>query len=642
MQPFDMQAVAADFNRATQAHGAGRIADAQAIYLDILGRAPNHVGALHLLGVCHFQQGRFAEGLPWVEKALAFKPDYVEAHNNLGNGLKALRRFDEAIVHYRRAIELQPGFGDGFNNLGVALMENGKPQEAWPQFEKALSLLPARPDVLNNAGAALSRLGRHAEALDLLRAAVASQPRYADAHNNLGGVLREMGRHDEALASFAHAIEIRPDYVAALYNHGNALASLQRPLEALASYDRALAREPDNLEVLNNRGIVLQTLGRPEEAIASLDRAVALDPTRAEPLCNRANSYRDLHQFDAALADYGQAIAARGDYPEAAFNRSVLHLLRGDYAAGWPDYEERWRFPKFIANSAGHLTAEVIARLTLRPERAALAGKRCLVVGEQGLGDQIMFASMLGELMRDAAEVTCLVDRKLAGLLQRSLPGARIGDIVQIGSEPLGGIDHLLAIGSLAYAYRRTAADFSGAPYLTPDPKKTEAWRARLGIEAGRRVVGLSWRGGTALSNGASRSLTLEALLPALDAVPARFVGLQYGDVAEEVAAFNARHGRDIICLPREEIESFDDLAALVSALDGVLSVQTALIHLCGALGRDCVTLVPRQPEWRYGLTAETAPWYRSVRLVRQGSDGDWAPVVARAAALLRDRMAGS
>ncbi len=603
-----MQAVAADFNRATQAHGAGRIEDAEAIYLDILRRAPGHAGALHLIGVCHFQRGRFVEGIPWVEKALAVKPDFADAHNNLANAFKALGRLEEALASYDRALAAQPGYAAAHYNRANALAMLRRFDEALAGYDRVLAL------AANNA----------------------------DAHNNRGIVLQELGRLDEALAAFARAIELRPDLVSAYYNQGNALAAADQPLQALASYDRALALEPGYVAALNNRGNALEALSRPNEALASYDQALAVNPRWAEALCNRANVLRDFHRFDEASRSYDEALTVRSDYPEAIFNRSIMGLVRGDFAAGWNDYEERWRYPKFIANSAGHLTSDLIARLTLRPERAALAGKRCLVVGEQGLGDQVMFASLLGELIGDAAEVTCLVDRKFASLLQRSLPGARVGDIAQIGSEPLDGIDHLLAIGSLAYAYRRTAADFSGAPYLTPDSQKIQAWRARLGMGEGRRVIGLSWRGGTALSNGASRSLTLETLLPALDAVPARFVSLQYGDVAEEVAAFNARHGRDVICLPREEIESFDDLGALVSALDGVLSVQTALIHLCGALGRDCVTLVPRQPEWRYGLTAETMPWYRSVRLVRQGSDGDWAPVVMRAAALLRDRLAGS
>ena len=608
MQPSDMQAIAADFNRATQAHGAGRIDDAEAIYLDILRRAPGHAGALHLIGVCHFQRGRFVEGIPWVEKALALKPDFADAHNNLANAFKALGRLEEALASYDRALAAQPGYAAAHYNRANALATLRRYDDALACYDRVLAL------AANNA----------------------------DAHNNRGIVLQELGRLDEALVAFARAIELRPDLASAHYNQGNVLAAADRPLEALASYDRALSFAPDYVAALNNRGNVLETLQRPNDALASYEKALAVNPRWAEALSNRANVLRDFHRFDEALRGYDQALMVRPDYPEATFNRSIMHLLRGDFAAGWNDYEERWRYPKFIANSAGHLTADIIARLTLRPERAALAGKRCLVVGEQGLGDQVMFASLLGDLMRDAAEVTCLVDRKLAGLLQRSLPSLRVGDIAQIGAEHLDGIDQVLALGSLAFAYRRTAADFPGTPYLTPDPEKVEAWRGRLGRGDGRPLVGLSWRGGTAISNGASRSMALETLLPALDGIPASFVSLQYGDVAEEVAAFNARHGRDVICLPREEIESFDDLAALICALDGVLSVQTALIHLCGALGRDCVTLVPRQPEWRYGLTAETMHWYRSVRLVRQGVDGDWLPVVARAAALLRERLAVS
>jgi len=635
--PADLQALSADFNRAMQLQGAGRLADAQALYQNILARAPGHVGALHLLGVCHFQQGRFAEGVPLVEKALALKPDYAEAHNNLGNGLKALRRIDEAIAHYHRALDIRPDFADVRNNLGVALTEVGRQEEALPHFDRALALAPNRADTLNNAAATLARLGRHAEAIALLEKSVALQPRYADAYNNFGGVLRELGRHEEALAKFDQALAIRPDYVAALYNRGNGLAALNRNEEALASYDRAIALDPNHAPSYNNRGIVLQALMRPDQAIASLDRAIALDPARAESWCNRANAYRDTHRFDAALDDYRQAIAARGDYPEALFNRSILHLLCGDFAQGWREYEQRWRFDKFIARSSGSLSRRVIDRMQLAPERSAFMGRRCLVVGEQGVGDQVMFASLLDDLRRDAAAVTCLCAGKLRGLFARSFPDIRFVDIDQAADGLLDAVDVVVAIGSLAHAYRQSSADFPGGAYLRPAPEKVAAWRQRLGAGDGRRVIGLSWRGGTAETRGAGRSLGLEGLLPLLRSVDARFVSLQYGDVATEVAAFNARHGQDIVCFPPGEIDLFDDLAPLVAATDGVLSVQTALIHLCGAIGHSCLTLVPRQPEWRYGISGETMPWYGSVRLLRQGADGDWAPLIAQAAARIAD-----
>lgn len=641
MQPADLQAVSADFNRAMQLQGAGRLADAQALYQDILVRAPGHVGALHLLGVCHFQQGRFAEGVPLVEKALAFKPDYAEAHNNLGDGLKALRRVDEAIAHYHRALEIRPDFADVQNNLGVALAEVGRHDEALPHFERAMALAPNRADTLNNAAATLARLGRHTEAIALLEKALALQPRYADAYNNFGGVLRELGRHEEALAKFDQALAIRPNYVATHYNRGNCLAALHRYEEALASYDSAIALDPSQAPSFNNRGIVLQALQRPDAAIASLDRAIALDPARAESWCNRGNAYRDLHSFNQSLADYGRAIALREDYPEAIFNRSILHLLRGDIAPGWRDYEQRWRFEKFIARSAGPLPRAVIDRLHLAPERADLAGRRCLVAGEQGVGDQIMFASLLADLRRDAAAVTCLCVGKLLGLFARSFPDIHFIDAEDAAQVGLEGFDIVVALGSLAHVYRRSAADFPATAYLRPTPEKIVRWRQRLGIEHGRPVVGLSWRGGTVETRGAGRSLGLEDLLPVLRSVDARFVSLQYGDVAMEVATFNARHEQNIVCFPPGEIERFDDLAPLVAATDGVLSVQTALIHLCGAIGHSCLTLVPRQPEWRYGISGETMPWYGSVRLLRQGADGDWGPLVAQAAESLRIRFAG-
>lgn len=514
-----------------QVHGAGRLAEAQALYGAIIARAPGHAGALHLLGVCHFQQGRFAEGVPLVERALSLKPDYVEAHNNLANALRALGRQDDAVIHYDRALALQP------------------------------------------------------------------------------------------------------NYPAAHYNRGNALMALRRPIEALEAYDRALALEPGNPQISNNRGLALQELQRPEEALASFERALALAPTLAEAHVNRANLLRDLHRFEPAIASYSQALALKPDYAEAAFNRGILHLLRGDFAAGWPDYERRWQFARFAQRADNGLPPALIARLVLCPERETFKGRRCVVLGEQGIGDQVMFAGLLRDLERDAAGVTCLCNDRLVKLLALSFPTIEFLPLRMAASASFAESDVVVAIGSLAHAYRRSAVAFSREPYLTASDAAVEKWRRRLG-EDPRPKIGVSWRGGTADTRSAARSLALDQLLPLFANAGLRFVSLQYGDVADEVRDFAAAHGVALESFPQGDIEDFDDLAGVIANLDSVVSVQTALIHLCGALGKECLTLLPRQPEWRYGVTEETMPWYGSVRLLRQGPEEKWGAVAARAASL--------
>ncbi len=555
--------------------------------------------------------------------------------------MQAAARFVEAETLCADILAATPDHAGALHLLAICHFRQGRFAEGVALAERVLALEPGDAEVHNNLANGLKALGRLPEALAHYERAVSLRPTYLAAYNNLGSALKDAGRPDAALVCFERALALRPDDAATLYNRGNLLAFLGRRDEALASYDRAIAAAPQHVQLLANRGRLLQIMARHGEAAGSFSRALALAPDRADLMTARGNAYRDDHLFDRALADYGDALARCAGDPEVLFNRSILHLLRGDFAQGWREYEQRWRFDKFIARSSGSLPRRVIDRLQLAPERSAFVGRRCLVVGEQGVGDQVMFASVLADLRRDAAAVTCLCTGKLRGLFARSYPDIEFVDVDHAADGLCDAAEIVVAIGSLAHAYRQSAADIPGAAYLRPAPEKVAAWRQGLGADSGRPVIGLSWRGGTVETRGAGRSLGLEDLLPLLRAVEARFVSLQYGDVAAEIAAFNDRHGQDILCVPAGEIDQFDDLAPLVAATDGVLSVQTALIHLCGAIGQSCLTLVPRQPEWRYGLSGETMPWYASVRLLRQGADGDWTPLIAQAGESLRARLTG-
>jgi ADP-heptose:LPS heptosyltransferase len=197
-------------------------------------------------------------------------------------------------------------------------------------------------------------------------------------------------------------------------------------------------------------------------------------------------------------------------------------------------------------------------------------------------------------------------------------------------------IEALLAMGSLGSAFRRDVGAFPGAPYLRPGAEVRQRWAERLGPKTRRLRIGISWRGGVAATRTHARSLSLQQLAPVLDLADCEFVNLQYGEVADEVAAFNAGRQNPIRVFPRAEIDDFEELAGLVANLDLVVSVQTTLVHLCGAIGQTCLTLVPHTPEWRYGAQGSTMPWYRSVRLFRQPQHGAWGPAIAEAAAALK------
>jgi hypothetical protein len=440
-------------------------------------------------------------------------------------------------------------------------------------------------------GLALAAERRFAEAEACFRRALAAAPRDPEAVQNLAAVLHRGERHAEALALADEVLATEPGHVAASLARGNALSALGRYEEAAEAYRAARRLPPEGLAGLAS---ALAALGRDEEARQALDAAVAQAPGSAFP----------------------------------RFQRGLHRLSRRDFA-GWDDYEARWGVERFVDESRGQVARAFLPELAVAPTAADLTGRRVLLVGEQGIGDQVMFASLVPDLVRIAARVTLVCEPRLVRLFRASFDSVEVlaPAEAQVDSD---AIDKVVAMGSLAAAFRRDATDFPGTPYLAPQPQVVARWAERLGPAKGRRI-GLSWRGGAATTRRAARSLPLAELAPVLALPACEFVSLQYGDVEGELAAHP-----QVRAFPARDIDDFEDLAGLVANLDAVVSVQTALVHLCGAMGARCLALLPSRAEWRYMAHGETMPWYGSVRLLRQSEAGRWAPVVAQAAAALR------
>jgi tetratricopeptide (TPR) repeat protein len=396
---------------------------------------------------------------------------------------------------------------------------------------------------------------------------------------------------------------------------------------ALALAAAASARDTAWYEARLLMGRAHQKLHQPERALDCYEAARRLRDDDAELYDSRASTYQELGRLPEAFADYERALALRPDFPLALFHRSMARLLAGDFRRGWDDYELR-------RLNAEHATSE--AGLP-RWDGSPLAGRTLLITREQGLGDEIMYASMLPQLIAQAGRCIVECDPRLLDLLRRSFPAATFFGTVPGSRLPASiarsSIDFAIEAGSLAGFLRREAADFPRhSGYLRADAAATARWRERLaGLGPGRRI-GISWTGGVRKTRRALRSLTLEQLLPLLRIPGLRFVSLQYtADARQAVDDLRLRHGIDIAHW-QEAIEDYDQTAALVSALDLTISVCTSIVHLGGALGRPVWVLAPLSPEWRYGTAGETMIWYPSVRMFRQSAYGDWAPVIERVA----------
>jgi tetratricopeptide (TPR) repeat protein len=611
-------------------HRAGQLADAEAIYHQVLASKPDHFDSLHLLGVIFLQRGNPAKAVQQIGLALKKEPNNIDALNNRGNALNDLKRFDEALASFDRALGLRPDHAETHSNRGNALKELERFEEALGSYDRALALRPDYAEALSNRGNVLNALRRFDEALASCERALVLRPHFAQAHSNRGNALKQLKRRDEALASYDRALAAQPDYAEAHSNRGNVLDDLGRHEEALASYDRALALRPDFADAHCNRGNALQNLKRLDEAVESYDRALVLRPDFAEALSNRGNPLVEMRRFDDALASFDRAIALRGDFGDAHFNAAVCRLLIGDFADGWREYEWRWETEQLRDEK----------RSFARPQwlgSDAIAGKTILVHAEQGFGDTIQFCRYVPLVASYGARVILEVPRPL-----RTLMGALAGTAhVVARGDDLPDFDQHCPLLSLPLAFGTRLETIPAAtPYLSAPSDKTLAWRERLGQHQ-RPRVGLAWAGNPRkdMPNAArldrQRSITFDRLAPALAITECDFYSLQKGEDAIAQLRASAWHRRVIDWT--EDLHDFADTAALIENLDLVIAVDTSVAHLAGALGKPFWLLNRYNNCWRWLLEREDSPWYPGARLFRQDQTREWDPAIRDVAAALRE-----
>jgi len=450
-------------------------------------------------------------------------------------------------------------------------------------------------------------------------------PERAEAQFYLGVVLLKQKRYEDAIDCFVLALHRRPDFIEARFQLGLAQFRLEQFDGAIESFATVVNANPDYVDARCNLGFLLYKHREElDEAEAHLRRALELEPEKLEAKTNLAMVLDHRGQTGAALEMYDRILEKTPEDNEVRLNRSLILLARGDYARGWSEYEARrdlqlrrdFPFPDW--------------------DGSALDDRVILVHAEQGLGDEIMFASCLGEVIRQARHCVIECHPKLEKLFRRSYPAATVHGALQTDSDLSWAhsgprIDCKVGIGSLPLHFRQSRADFPNhTGYLRVDPARREYWRARLGALGDGPKIGVSWRGGAKTTRRHMRSIPLAQWVPLLRPSGRHFISLQYGDCQDEISAAREASGILVHHWP-DAIEDYDETAALVTALDLVISVQTAVIHLGGALGRPVWGLVSHRPEWRYQEAGQSLPWYPSVRLIRQSTPGDWTSVLDEA-----------
>jgi tetratricopeptide (TPR) repeat protein len=526
-------------------------------------------------------------------------------------------------AHYRdaercllRALELEHDFGAAHLELGFVYRDQQKIEDAVDHLQLAVHFAPACVAGWLGLASSLDQLGRADPALAAARQAATVDPDNDSAWLAVGGLFKARGDWNAAIDAYRRAAACNCTSADALCLLGYALYKTGHYGEAIAQLESALALDPAMYQAHHNLGLALLETGRAKEALACFERALAVNPLIETRAC-KGHALRDLGQLDDAVRLYDEVLGVQPEFADVLTNRAYALLMKGDYAAGWTAYEQRIK--------AGQVDRD----FGCAPwQGEPLAGKRILIYAEQGLGDEIMFASCLPEVIALAAHCVVECNTRLAPLFRRSFPGVEV-----IGANKhdkpdwlarLPAVDYQSAIGSLPRFFRRTAAAFSTSPgYLQPDARRVSHWQSLLTAPQSIRI-GIAWRGGSLQSRQFLRSIPLSLWAPLLCSPRATFFALQYGDVTGELAALEVQSSARLASLGGA-VNDLDELAAVISALDLVISVDNTVAHLAGALGKPVWTMLPESPEWRYPRSGEAMPWYPTMRLLHRapGESGE-------------------
>ena len=579
--------------------------------------ALRHPVGRNILGGIYRAQGKLDEALRAFERAAKALPNFPEAHCNRGAVLQELGRLDEALSAFDRALLQRQNYPLAHFNRGNVLNALGRFDEAIAAYGEAIRLKADFADAVLNRGSIYARMGNFAAALDDADRALVIRSGHNEAALLKATALAETGRAEEALAVVAALIERQPENAPAHVVRATALWKLARHEEALAGADEAISLDANNAESHEVRGFILGDLLRREEQMAALDEAVRLNPANSRYHHSRGVALSEAGQAVEALAAYDEADRLAPDDAAIHYNRSLIQLYLGEFESGLAGHEWRLRKPDFTGAKY----------LTLAPIWTGenLAGKKILVYAEQGMGDAIQFMRYLPLLKAQGADIHLLVPPPLRTLAKLSFPA------IEVASDLAGGrdFDFQVPLLSLAYVFKtRLETTPAKVPYLRADTERIAAWRERVGDEGFR--IGVTWQGNPVHPSDRFRSIDPSVFAPSAALPDVRLISLQ------------AIHGLDKLeSLPPEvAIESFGDaiarnpegfaeVAALVENLDLVITVNSAIAHLVGALGRPVWVSLRAQPEWRWMERRSDSPWYPTMRLFRQSDPLAWDEVYA-------------
>lgn len=580
------------FEEAVSIHQQGRLDDAASRYQTILATSPNHAQALHLLGVIDHQRGEHLEAVEKIERALKLKPDAVLFRKNLASAARSAGQLEKARKSCENVLAAEPNEPVMFTLLGRICETEEKWTEAARHYEESLRI------GLNNS-----------ETLETLL--------------HLGDCYSKVGRSTDAERCYRDIIDRDPWHLFAVHNLARELQFAGKLAAAESFYEQTLDIDPNCASAWNNLGVVYQTRGNFSEARRCMEKARQLLPSLPDVHNNLANVLEALGEAGSCKEMFEKAIQLRPDYPEAYHSLSQVYLRERDFETGWDLYRWRHKKKEHDHRNYGHPVWD----------GQASDDKTVLVYSEQGIGDVVMFATCLRDLQKQVKNIVLEVDVRFVPLFARSFPEMQV--IPRPGKDPaepmlVAGVDCQVSIADLAARYRKHTDQFPNTEqFLQADPGAHAKWAERFASLGQGLKIGISWFGGKNVEFQARRSIPLMAWHSILTLPGVHFVNLQYGPKANDCKMIEEQLGVTIHdWQDSNPLENLDDFAAKVSALDLVISIDNATVHLAGGLGVETWCLLTSLPDWRWGLEGEQSLWYDSLRLLRQPKAGDWESVL--------------
>ena len=567
-----------ELKRALDFHRSGQLECAAEVYNRILEARPNHADALHLLGILLHSKGARQKGKILVNQAIVNDPTAPLFYVSLGDMLRAEKNYTAAILNYRQALVLNPDLVTALCNMGNALREQGAVQQALASYQKCLVLDSRLPEVHNNMGLTYHQNNQYESAQSCFKKAIKLNPCYAEAYNNLGNVYRDQSHFDKAIAE----------------------------------YQKALHLMPDNSSIHYNIGLAFQMSGQPNRAKDFFQKTIEIDPQCADGYHNLGKLLHDQNLLAPAVEMYDRAIEIDPEHVDAHFNRAISLLTGARFEEGWSEFE--WRFKRAAWRS-------IYPHRLMRPRWDGMRfdGQRLLVHCEQGFGDTIQFIRYLPQVKKMGGTVVFQAQRELCELLQ-GLAG--IDELLPMSFDhaPLTDYDQQIPLMSLPGLFGTTLETIpETVPYIDATEEERKYWHDRIsGLELS---IGLTWAAKKTYTH--EKSCAPDHFSPLTKLPGIRIFGLQKSSSADSVQNIPP----EIINLG-EEFENFADTAAAIDCLDLVISVDTAVAHLAGAMGKPVWVLLPFSADWRWLLERRNSPWYPTMRLFRQPSPRDWGNVV--------------